>query len=129
MTEIQIQEIWQEINQVLELEGPPFDIQLLTDRRWYMQVLEIIYPELGDSLLRLEEIQSEEAALDRMLLLLAQAEIIEDDFLEIKGKDIVEGDAESVFYIVQLFYALVEKAIEEAEEEEEGGEEKEVPRT
>ena len=63
-------------------------------------------------MLRIEEIQSEEAALDRLLLLLAQAEIIEDDFLEIKGKDIVGGDVESMFYVVQLFYALVEKAVE-----------------
>ena len=97
---------------MLELEGPTFSLRMLMDRRWYLQVLEIIFPELAESLLRIEEIQSEEAALDRLLLLLAQAEIIEDDFLEIKGKDIVGGDVESMFYVVQLFYALVEKAVE-----------------
>jgi hypothetical protein len=46
-------------------------------------------------------------AIDRMILLLTQEEIIEDDFLDIKGKDIVNGDVGSIYYAVQLFNALV----------------------
>ncbi len=40
--------------------------------------------------------------------------------MEIKGEDIIEGDVESVYYIVQLLNALIER---EAGEEQEDGEE------
>lgn len=57
-----------------------------------------------------------------MLLLMTQEEIIEEDFLEIKGANIVGGHKESIFYVIQLFMALVEKALEDAEQGEEGEE-------
>jgi hypothetical protein len=41
--------------------------------------------------------------------MLTKEEIIEEDFLEIKGRDIVEGDVESVYYVVQLLNALIER--------------------
>ena len=57
-----------------------------------------------------------------MLLMMTQAEIIQEDFLEIKGANIIQGHKQSIFYVIQLFMALVEKALEEAEEEGEEGE-------
>jgi hypothetical protein len=107
----------------LELESGRFSIEELCTRDWYLQVLEIIFPDLNDQLAKIADIQSEEAAIDRMLLLMAQEEIIEEDFLEIKGANIAKGHKESIFYVIQLFMALVEKALEDAEEEGEAEEE------
>lgn len=95
----------------MELESGKFNIKLLCTRQWYLEVLQIIFPFLSSKLLKINDIQSEEAAIDRLLLLLAQEDIIEDDFLEIKGKDIVAAHHESIFYVVQLFMALVDKAL------------------
>ncbi len=54
--------------------------------------------------------------------MLSNEEIIEEDFLEIKGEDVVKGDVESIYYVVQLINALVER---EVEEQGEGQEEQE----
>lgn len=37
-------------------------------------------------------IEDEAQAIDKMLVMLTQEEIIEEDFLEIKGSDICDGD-------------------------------------
>ena len=47
--------------------------------------------------------------MDKLLFMLTEEEIIEEDFLEIKGQDIIEGDIESVYYVVQLLNALIER--------------------
>ncbi len=56
--------------------------------------------------------EDEGKAIDKMLVMLAKEEIIENDFLEIKGQDITEGDIESVYYIVQLLTALIKRETE-----------------
>jgi hypothetical protein len=38
---------------------------------------------------------------------MTQEDIIEADFLEIKGADIINGNKNSICYMVQLFMALV----------------------
>lgn len=40
--------------------------------------------------------------------MLTELEVIEEDFLEIKGEDIVNGDVESIYFIIQLLKALIE---------------------
>jgi hypothetical protein len=70
---------------------------------------------MNDRWAKVHQVQSEEAAINLLLLSLHQEEIIEEDFLEIKGRDVVSGDVQSIFYIVQLLSALVERALEEAE--------------
>lgn len=86
---------------------------MLTKKSWYLQVLQILYPYLSDQLAKLVLLPSDELAIDRLLVLLAEEEIIEKDFLEIKGKDMVAGDIDSIFYIVQLLNALVDRALDD----------------
>lgn len=132
MTEAEVAEIWGEVNDILELQCGRFNLKQLCGRAWYLCVLEAIYPFMGDRWAKVHQVQSEEAAVNLLLLSLHQEEIIEEDFLEIKGRDVVAGDVQSIFYIVQLLSALVERALEEAEmgqmeaEGEEAGEEGEA---
>jgi hypothetical protein len=67
----------------------------------------MIYPQLEREFDKIRMIEDEAQAIDKMLVMLTQEEIIEEDFLEIKGSDICDGDVESVYYIVQLLNALI----------------------
>jgi hypothetical protein len=58
MSEIQIAEIWNDINQILELSLGRFSIKLLQTRKWYLEVLQTIYPFLNDKLIKILQIQS-----------------------------------------------------------------------
>lgn len=49
---------------------------------------------------------------------MTQYDIIEADILDMKGADIISGNKNSICYMVQLFMALVEKALEEDGEED-----------
>lgn len=57
--------------------------------------------------------------------MLTEQQIIEEDFLEIKGEDICDGDVESIYYVVQLIQALIEREGEEVGEEGEEDHEQE----
>ncbi len=81
----------------------------MTHIDWYLTVLEAIYPQLGESFYQIRHLQDEALAIDKLLYMLTEEEIIEEDFLEIKGTDIVEGDVESVYYVVQLLNALIDR--------------------
>jgi hypothetical protein len=70
-------------------------------------VLGIIYPQLAEKFARIEGIKSQSNSIDQLLVMLTEEEVIEEDFLEIKGADIVQGDIESIYYIVQLLNALI----------------------
>lgn len=49
--------------------------------------------------------------------MLTEQQIIEEDFLQIKGEDICDGDVESIYYVVQLIQALIQREGEEVDEE------------
>jgi mannitol/fructose-specific phosphotransferase system IIA component len=60
------------------------------------------------------QIHSEEAAIDRLLLLLAQEGVVPQEFVnQIKGRKIVNGDLNSIMNVVQLMNEMVEQALEE----------------
>ena len=46
-----------------------------------MTVLEMIYPQLGSRFEQIKRIEVEGTAMDKLLFMLAQEEIIEEDFL------------------------------------------------
>jgi hypothetical protein len=47
MAEPAISDMWDYINEVLELEPVPFNIKNLTTRKWYLQTLSILFPFLS----------------------------------------------------------------------------------
>ena len=113
MTEAAISEIWENINEVLELELGRFNIRTLCSRKWYLQVLSALFPFLSQEWNKISsEVQSEEAAIDRMLLLLTQEGALPEDYLEeIKGRNIVIGDQETIMTLIQIMNEFVEQAL------------------
>ena len=95
------------INKQLELETEQFDPNVLTKKDWYLKVLKIIFPYLNNKLSKITEIESDAEAIDTFLLLLAEEEIIEEDFLDIKGNMVCDGSFECIYYILQLLNTLV----------------------
>jgi mannitol/fructose-specific phosphotransferase system IIA component len=60
------------------------------------------------------QIHSEEAAIDRLFLLLAQEGVVPEEFVDqIKGRKIVNGDLNSIMNVVQLMNEMVDQALEE----------------
>jgi hypothetical protein len=82
MTEAAIAEIWDYVNEVLELQCGEFHIKLLTSRKWYLEALSILFPFLSEEWNKIaSQVHSEEAAIDRMLLLLAQEGALPQEYL------------------------------------------------
>ena len=120
MAEAATEEIWNEINEVLDLNCGRFHIKQLCTRKWYLQAMGILFPFLQQEWNKIRsQIQSEQAAIDRILLILTQEGVIPEDYLsEIKGRNIVIADQETIMTLIQIIKELVEQALQDAEEDE-----------